>query len=475
MPLNANLKSKRLDVSSMAVIGPDSLKIMRNISECEFKVIRCIKTGCTEQFQRRNLADHLEYQCEMRMIVCDFCKEDIVWKELKVHHDSCPKYPLTCEFCDKKNILREKFAEHIDINTGDCKKKVGPCAYNIVGCKAMVEVENPTKHMKKSQLQHLDLLFSQMSDISGRIEEFTRELDLPEMSRKTAEQQSKLERLEKQLNDLENKVTAVISQNQSQDASPIVGSPFEPIINQQATLMEELKNKMAILNTKVSTHEGVIAVLNQQTERDAHAMREMERKRREDKELIEALQRKIRAQDRIIALKDVALAEQDLRIQALEKVSYDGILVWKITDFTKKQQDALSGRTTSVYSPCFFTSRHGYKMCARIYLNGDGMGKGNHISLFFVVMKGPFDALLRWPFKQKVTFMLLDQNNREHIIDAFRPDPTSSSFKRPTSDMNIASGCPLFMPISQVDSTHHAYVKDDVMFMKVIVDTSDLA
>ncbi|XP_070562265.1 TNF receptor-associated factor 2-like [Ptychodera flava] len=203
----------------------------------------------------------------------------------------------------------------------------------------------------------------------------------------------------------------------------------------------------------------------------------MEEKQEKDRELIEAMERKVKAKDRIIALKDVALAEQDLRIQALEQASYDGVLVWKITDFTKKQQDALSGRTTSVYSPYFFTSRHGYKMCSRIYLNGDGMGKGNHISLFFVVMKGPDDALLRWPFKQKVTFIVLDQNNHEHtgITDAFSPDPTSSSFKRPTSDMNIAYGCPLFMPISQVDSPHHAYVKDDVMFIKVIVDTSDLA
>lgn len=36
--------------------------------------------------------------------------------------------------------------------------------------------------------------------------------------------------------------------------------------------------------------------------------------------------------------------------------------------------------------------------------------------------------------------MLLDQNNREHIIDAFRPDVTSSSFQRPVTEMNIASG-----------------------------------
>ena len=71
----------------------------------------------------------------------------------------------------------------------------------------------------------------------------------------------------------------------------------------------------------------------------------------------------------------------------------------------------------------------GYKMCGRLYLNGDGMGRGTHISLFFVLMKGNCDALLSWPFRRKVTLMLLDQNNQEHVIDAFRPDPNSSSFK----------------------------------------------
>lgn len=37
-----------------------------------------------------------------------------------------------------------------------------------------------------------------------------------------------------------------------------------------------------------------------------------------------------------------------------------------------------------------------------MYLNGDGTGKGTHLSLFFVVMKGDYDALLPWPFRHKV-------------------------------------------------------------------------
>ena len=82
------------------------------------------------------------------------------------------------------------------------------------------------------------------------------------------------------------------------------------------------------------------------------------------------------------------------------------------------------------------------------------------------------DALLRWPLWQKVTFMLLDQNNVEHVIDSFRPDPNSSSFQRPRRETNIASGCLTFCPLLQLND--HAYVRDDTMFLKVMVDTTDL-
>lgn len=50
----------------------------------------------------------------------------------------------------------------------------------------------------------------------------------------------------------------------------------------------------------------------------------------------------------------------------------------------------------------FYTARYGFKVCMRLYLNGDGVGKGTHISLFFVIMKGEYDAILSWPFRHKV-------------------------------------------------------------------------
>ena len=187
---------------------------------------------------------------------------------------------------------------------------------------------------------------------------------------------------------------------------------------------------------------------------------------------IRGLQRREEAAERALTIRYIALANLEERVRQQQASSYDGVLLWKIDNFSERKNDAISRRQPSFYSPCFYTSHYGYKMCARIYLNGDGMGRGTHISVSFVVMRGQYDALLRWPFRQKVTIMLLDQDNVEHVIDAFRPDPNSASFQRPRREMNIARGLPLFCSLAELNK--HAYVRDDVMFMKIIVDTSDL-
>ena len=173
-----------------------------------------------------------------------------------------------------------------------------------------------------------------------------------------------------------------------------------------------------------------------------------------------------------LALYEIQLSEQDLQIQILQATSYDGVYLWKIDQYSRRFQEAVSGKTPSIYSPPFYVGRFGYKVCARLYLNGDGMGKGTHVSVFFVIMRGEYDALLPWPFTQKVHFKLLDQERIRDAYDAFRPDPQSSSFKRPTSDMNIASGCPTFL--SHRELRQGGYVRNDTLFLKITVDSLGL-
>ena len=129
--------------------------------------------------------------------------------------------------------------------------------------------------------------------------------------------------------------------------------------------------------------------------------------------------------------------------------------------------------TMSLYSAPFYTSRHGFKMCAKIYLNGDGLGKNTHMSFFFVVMRGPVDELLPWTFKQKVISTLINQMGKKHVTDSFRPNPNSSSFQRPgRREMNIALGCPMFIRLEHL--LEGGFVKNDCIYLHVMVDTDGL-
>ncbi|XP_064401644.1 TNF receptor-associated factor 3-like isoform X2 [Halichondria panicea] len=179
----------------------------------------------------------------------------------------------------------------------------------------------------------------------------------------------------------------------------------------------------------------------------------------------------VKAESSIIQLQD-GLSEVSLLLQTLQAASYDGTFIWKIPEVTRRRQEARTGKTVSLYSAPFYTSRHGYKLCLRLYMNGDGTGKGTHLSFFITLMRGEYDALLPWPFRQAVTLTLVDQNKQRDIVQSFRPEPTSSSFQRPRNEMNVASGCPTFALVSALDNV--SYVKDDTLFLKCKVNTTGL-
>ena len=176
--------------------------------------------------------------------------------------------------------------------------------------------------------------------------------------------------------------------------------------------------------------------------------------------------------ERTLNILSVHHSELELQLQASLASTHNGAFLWRVPDMKRRIRDAKIGRITSIYSPPFYTGRNGYKMCIRAYLNGDGSGEGTHLSIFFVLMKGEYDPLLQWPFDHKVSLVLVDQNQKKHLVQTFKPNLQSSSFQRPKSDMNVASGCPEFAKLSVLDDP--SYVKDDVMYIKAIVDTSKI-
>ena len=189
-------------------------------------------------------------------------------------------------------------------------------------------------------------------------------------------------------------------------------------------------------------------------------------------EEIASLRTQVTKLEKQIRSKSAELEDRDFRLSLIENSNHDGSMIWKIPQFSQRKADAENGKYTSIFSLPFYSGRYGYKMCLRLYIMGDGIGKGTHLSLFFVVMRGEFDNILQWPFTHKVTFKLINQAGGRDIVDTFQPDPMSSSFRKPKSDMNIASGCPRF--VSHTELERGGFIVDDTIFIKSMIDVSTI-
>ncbi|KAJ8413808.1 hypothetical protein AAFF_G00064060 [Aldrovandia affinis] len=469
----------RREVEALAAVCPNEGCTWKgNIKEyelnhegkCEFMIIPC--PSCKELLRFNEQERHNERECPERTLNCKYCKEPFHFKSIKAHDEICPKYPMICEGCAKKKIPREKYVDHIKF----CSKFRAPCRFHVVGCDMSVEKEKIHDHERACSYEHLNLLLHYIMGLKVNLEALQPQ-SLELASHKVHELHQSLRELEVKLGQLSTQTPPVqgacgpgpgpLPTSFTPVLPSAVGAALELQLHGEKTKVAELSRRCQDLELKVGTFENIVCVLNREVERSSTTLDASNRQHRLDQDKIESLSNKVRQ------LKDLTIAEMEGRMREMSAATFDGVFVWRISDFTKKRQDAIAGRAPAMFSPAFYTSKYGYKMCLRIYLNGDGTGRGSHLSLFFVVMRGLSDALLKWPFNQKVTLMLLDQNNREHVIDAFRPDVTSSSFQRPVSEMNIASGCPLFCPLSKLDSKN-SYIRDDTIFIKAIVDLTGL-
>ena len=113
-------------------------------------------------------------------------------------------------------------------------------------------------------------------------------------------------------------------------------------------------------------------------------------------------------------------------------------------------------------------------MCLRVYLNGDAATRGTHMSLFLVMMRGDFDAILPWPFPFKVHFRLINQSTssdgRTDIHRALWPDLPSACFQRPSLSMNEAYGFQRFVPLHQLSDRPSMFINDDALFISAAID-----
>ncbi|XP_021546832.1 TNF receptor-associated factor 1 [Neomonachus schauinslandi] len=383
---------------------------------------------------------------EPRALCCAACLSETV----RTSEDRlCPK----CRGDDPQSVSPGSLLSQEKDHPEEAEAEVG-CPFAGVGCSYKGSSKLLQEHEVTSQTTHLNLLLGFLNQRKAQ---------------QGAGLSSRPMALEQNLSDLQLQAAVEVAGDLEVDCYRAPRSESQDELALQHFMKEKL---LAELEGKLRVFENIVAVLNKEVEASHLALAASIHQSQLDREHILSLEQRVMELQQTLAQKDQALGKLEQSLRLMEEASFDGTFLWKITNVTRRCHESACGRTLSLFSPAFYTAKYGYKLCLRLYLNGDGTGKRTHLSLFIVIMRGEYDALLPWPFRNKVTFMLLDQNNREHAIDAFRPDLSSASFQRPQGETNVASGCPLFFPLNRLQSPKHAYVKDDTMFLKCIVETS---
>ncbi|XP_048341671.1 TNF receptor-associated factor 5 isoform X2 [Sphaerodactylus townsendi] len=401
-----------------------------HLQQCLFESVQCINEGCCEKILQKDLKEHLDLLCSYRKELCQYCNQPIILisSQVESHILVCPEVEIDCPF-------------------------------KLYGCPAKIKRGMLSEHENISLREHMLQILDKNSKLEDQISDLCKNLEHNEQKiQQLADTVKKCEKEFRQFTQLYGKNNHLMASTQSLavhvDKSACLETQVRQLIqmaNQQQSkfdlkqlleTIETIKQKVAFLE---SFEQRLVFLEDLSNHHDVHLA-------------------KHRAQ----------LNKNEERFKLLEETSYNGKLIWKIVDYKIKKREAVEGHTVSIFSQPFHTSRCGYRLCARAYLNGDGSGKGTHVSLYFVVMRGDFDSLLPWPFKQKVTLMLLDQSGKKnHIVETFKALPNSNSFKRPEGEMNIASGCPRFVAHNVLENSKNAYIKDDIFFLKVVVDLTD--
>ncbi|XP_072906869.1 TNF receptor-associated factor 5-like isoform X3 [Hemitrygon akajei] len=443
-----------------------------HLKKCQFETVTCVN-GCDATLRRKDLIDHLQTVCEYREEACQYCKVTLVFKNIKEHEVvTCPKYPINCTNNCGESFIRSELDTHLTI----CPESEVECSYKKYGCHAREKRRKIVEHEHSCLNEHLLLVVRNNNKLEGQIPLFHNTHRCPvihyilDLQKTLCDRNHIISQLEEQINKLDSKVaqlSELISKNDDEvvRTQKILAGHADKIITIEQQSQQFCRRLDQERNNEVAALKEVIHVLKEKVECAENNIASLV-----------SFEPCLKQHESLLSAHKKLLEETNERFRVLEATGYNGKLIWKISNYRRRKQEAAEGMAVSLFSQPFYTSRCGYRLCARAYLNGDGAGKGTHLSLFFVVMKGEFDSLLTWPFKQKVTLTLLDQSpKKHHIVDLFKADANSTSFKRPVSEMNIASGCPRFVSHAVLEGGKTGtFIKDDTLFIKVSVDLTDL-
>ena len=124
------------------------------------------------------------------------------------------------------------------------------------------------------------------------------------------------------------------------------------------------------------------------------------------------------------------------------------------------------------WSSPFYTHPQGYKMCLKVFPNGNRSGENTHISVYINILKGEFDDQLLWPFRGDFTIRLLRNNSEtwyyEKVVSfTERVHPRVSGRVMKGDKLIQGFGIDQFIPQDSLTASS-GYVQDNSLRFRVL-------
>ena len=149
-------------------------------------------------------------------------------------------------------------------------------------------------------------------------------------------------------------------------------------------------------------------------------------------------------------------------------INQQSVCEFTLTEFSTRKQF-----NSQHCSPPFYSHPWGYKLCLKVYANGNGDDEGTHVSIYATLMRGEHDHLLHWPFTGDIIIELLNWGEDEKHHKKTLTIDSSDDYVRVTQGMYGKSvGYGQFishssLPYNPITDTE--YLQDDCLRLRVSI------
>ncbi|XP_015368907.1 PREDICTED: TNF receptor-associated factor 6-like [Diuraphis noxia] len=168
------------------------------------------------------------------------------------------------------------------------------------------------------------------------------------------------------------------------------------------------------------------------------------------------------------------IAEFGQSQNAISLITCNGVYIWRFENFMESLKSMRERPSqTRYYTPGFYTSSTGYKVCGRINMSTDN----RNLSLFIHMMRGEYDDTLIWPFSGHITLFLIHPTNPMQTICLKMQSSAESEAFRRCSFGNISNEVPPLNPrafgyhefVAIDEILQNGFIKNDSIVIKIIV------